>query len=167
MGGGRHLHVNRRQVPGVPKRWVYTTNPIYLVLNPALTRMLSLGTLAPKIHRQKLEFRDNDCTYVLKGYTDAEQATLKETGRGRLESSYARIAEQITQSLKTNPEDLTGSVRGVLVLQDETAPVSWGSGKYQYVYIQRLATLSATGEPVAVRVPWSTGSRPFSTPRSY
>ena len=60
---------------GVPKsRWVYTTNPAYLYVNPTTTsQLLTFGALKPKLAREKVVFLDNDCTYDTSNYTAAEK----------------------------------------------------------------------------------------------
>lgn len=135
------MAIDVRGGPGVPNsRWVYTTSPAHLVMNPMTTSwLLTFGVMQPDIARIKLDFVDNDCTYLASNRTDEA-----------VERAYARIAEHITRSLKTNPENVGGAVRGVLVLVNEES--KWGDSP-STVYKYMTTTGSDAGE--GVRMPWS------------
>ena len=47
---------------GVPlTRFIYVTNPFYLVLNPAILQFLTAGVLVPKIVQETIRFSGFSC----------------------------------------------------------------------------------------------------------
>ena len=88
-------------------RWVYTTNPTYLVLDPAFLIAMGGYLLAPSISLERVAFLNNDCNLGLSDPVVAEavvNATLK------------RMYEQLSNALMPSTSS-TGGLRGHLVLQ--------------------------------------------------
>ena len=42
-------------------RWLYVTNPSYLILEPPLMSFLSLYTITPQVKFERVAFLNNDC----------------------------------------------------------------------------------------------------------
>ena len=88
-------------------RFVYVTNPAYLVIDPAHLTMLAAGSLTPPLARETVHFVDNDCS-LDHGLADpmVRNATL------------ARMHDHITRSLRSSAHE-RAPLRGVLVLMNE------------------------------------------------
>lgn len=75
--------------PGVPaSRWVYTTRPFFLNVDPAYLTFLSAGLLAPRVMRFRVAMTNYDC---------GPDATRLDPATGRLVDHGARLTEQFVQ----------------------------------------------------------------------
>lgn len=78
---------------GVPAdRWIYTSNDVYLQLNPALLEIFSYGSLAPKIARYRIRFTNGDACGQLGGF-DTNSSYYMSRARERV---YREIRAALT-----------------------------------------------------------------------
>ena len=101
------IHV--RSVGGMPPtRWIYTTRPLYLYVNPAYLAFLTLGMLRPNIIHEVVEFLDDDCDLGVAYPVDSVEynATVYQL--------HAKLVKALHSSAWSKSD-----VRGLLVMQDE------------------------------------------------
>ena len=94
-GAGKGLVVIDVDVHGssIPRsRWLYATNPAYLVLDAPSLAFLSGWLLAPPVHFERVRFTNNDCSLL----APAEGALLTNEAYN---TSVERIHEQLKQAL--------------------------------------------------------------------
>ena len=119
-GGSVYITFELVGSDGLPAaRFVYTTNPFFLYLDPAALLFLTAGVLVPPTFHEELHFTGFDC----------------DLGSGAAMSTAARnatliaVAHEIVKVLHSDPED-ERPLRGLLVLvgnqPHEHMPMLWG-----------------------------------------
>ena len=126
-------------------RWIYVTNPTFLVLDPALVAAVGGFLLRPRVVKERIRFTDNDCSY-LSDVNSVRFDTLSD--EQQVTSWLSKQHEQIRKALLSSAFDV-GELRGTLLLQRGTD--RWGGLELDY-FAPMPAGITADG--VALQ-PWA------------
>ena len=131
---------------GETHRWLYSTNPVYLLLPLPILGILSFGGLHPPMAYEQVRLLRPDCNVQRSLDAATSNATLSD------------MNYQLTRALKSNGADKTSPLRGILVHQTLTE-VGWGLGRLEYFPRLRSAYGDVAGYGVSRdRVEWSADS---------
>ena len=119
-GGSVYITFDLAGSDGLPAaRFVYTTNPFFLYLDPAALLFLTAGVLVPPTFHEELHFTGFDC--------DLGPGAAMSTGARN--ATLIAVAHEIEKVLHSDPED-ERPLRGLLVLvgnqPHEHMPMLWG-----------------------------------------
>ena len=90
---------------GVPRaRFIYVTNPFFLLLDPALLKFLTAGVLMPDVFNEQVHFTGFSCAL---GPGD-------KMGPAARNATLSAMSEQLTKALHSDPDD-EHPLRGVLI----------------------------------------------------
>jgi hypothetical protein len=119
-GGSVYITFEIVSSDGLPAaRFVYTTNPFFLYLDPAALLFLTAGVLVPPTFHEELHFTGFDC--------DLGPGAVMSTGARN--ATLIAAAHEIEKVLHSDPEDVR-PLRGLLVFvgnqPHEHMPMLWG-----------------------------------------
>eukprot|EP00931_Biecheleriopsis_adriatica_P101000 TRINITY_DN7622_c0_g1_i1.p1 TRINITY_DN7622_c0_g1~~TRINITY_DN7622_c0_g1_i1.p1 ORF type:complete len:1578 (+),score=278.16 TRINITY_DN7622_c0_g1_i1:344-4735(+) len=102
-------------VPGIPAaRWIYTTRPVYLALDPAHLNFLSAGLLTPTMYNYRVSFVDLSCSFESENIPTVP--TDADFEREDVQTRFVAMYQQLEKALRSDGWASDQKVRGELLL---------------------------------------------------
>eukprot|EP00931_Biecheleriopsis_adriatica_P032105 TRINITY_DN18762_c0_g1_i1.p1 TRINITY_DN18762_c0_g1~~TRINITY_DN18762_c0_g1_i1.p1 ORF type:complete len:1570 (-),score=301.84 TRINITY_DN18762_c0_g1_i1:81-4748(-) len=99
--------------PGVPAtRWVYTTRPAYMAINPPHLEFLSGGLLTPKVYNYRVGFIDAACS----ASSDVPILTEESLKTDEMQARLIEMSQQLKNAFRSNGWATAVKIRGDLYL---------------------------------------------------
>ena len=135
-----YLVIDVESGPGVPSvRWVYSSNPAYLVLDLSALSYLSAGMMRPAAKFERVRFLNNDCSHLDGAPLDA----------AAYNATLAQMHTQLFRALHASAFD-KAKLPGVLAVQGHMYDEATGGMRLEYF------STDLNPDPASLQ-PWSSG----------
>eukprot|EP00929_Paragymnodinium_shiwhaense_P053242 TRINITY_DN26654_c0_g2_i1.p1 TRINITY_DN26654_c0_g2~~TRINITY_DN26654_c0_g2_i1.p1 ORF type:complete len:1617 (+),score=442.53 TRINITY_DN26654_c0_g2_i1:183-5033(+) len=92
-------------------RWIYTTRPVYLAMDPAHLTFFTGGLLTPPLLNYRVSFTDHDCSEEIGDVTEDWDFGAEAT-----KVALGQVWDQIQRSMRSNGRAVNQKLRGELLL---------------------------------------------------